>query len=121
MPMVAGVFGPVSATAVVDSDGTAAVTFQATGQQIKILNMSVVCSSAVLESTATVYKNQVGALYRLSATTAGSTGDNNADEVLLRDGERVFVVWTGADVGATATATISGEASVNGGGFRAMV
>ena len=119
--MLAGVFGPVSAEAVVDADGTASVQFQATGQELRITNLSVVCSSAVLESAATVYKNQVGALYRISATTAGSTGDNNDDAVVLRDGERIFVVWTGADVGATATATISGEASVNGRGFRAVV
>lgn len=114
------IFGPVFASVVLDASGAGSVSFQATGQSMEIRNMSVRVSTTSAESTATVYKNQIGAAYQLSATQSGSTGDNNADPIPLTDGEKIIIEWTGGDVGATATATISGVASVTGGGFRAV-
>lgn len=116
----AGLFGPVSASVVLDASGGGFVSFQATDKKLEINNLSVIVGSNVKESTANVYKGQVGALYRLSGSYAGSTGDSNNDTIYLNQGERIIVVWTGGDVGATATATISGWSSVPDGGFRAV-
>ena len=116
----AGKFGPIFARATLSAAGYGAVQFQATDKKLEINNLSVICSSNVLESIATVYKGQIGALYRLSGSYAGSTGDSNTDKILLDQGESIYVVWTGGDVGAVATATISGWASTPGRGFRAV-
>jgi hypothetical protein len=116
----AGLFGPVYASAVIDASGYAAVSFQATDKKLEINNLSVVVSTHVKEALATVYKGQIGALYRISGSYAGSSGDSNSDTIYLNQGETIYVVWTGGDVGATATATISGWASVPDGGFRAV-
>jgi hypothetical protein len=116
----AGLFGPVSASTILDASGTGSVRFQATDKKLEINNLSVIVSTAVNEAIATVYKGQIGSLYRLSGSFAGSTGDSNNDTIYLNQGESINVVWTGGDVGATATATISGWASVPDGGFRAI-
>lgn len=116
----AGLFGPQYASVVMDANGYAAVQFQAQGQKLEITNLSVRASSAINEATATVYKGNIGQLYRLSGTFAGSSGDSNNDTIYLNDGERIYVVWEGGDVGATAIATISGWASVPNRGFRAV-
>jgi hypothetical protein len=116
----AGLFGPISSTVVLDASGNGALQFQAAGVKMEINNLSVRVSTAVNEATATVYKGQIGALYRLSGSYAGSTGDSNNDVIRLNDGERIWVVWTDGDAGATATATISGWQSVPGRGFRAV-
>lgn len=116
----AGLFGPLYASATLSAAGTAMVSFQATDKKLEINNISVICSSNVKESIANVYKGQVGTLYRISGSYAGSTGDSNNDTVYLNQGETVYIVWTGGDVGATATATISGWSSVPDRGFRAI-
>lgn len=113
-------FGPIFQTATLGAGGTGTVSFQATDKPLRITNISVRVSTNVVEATAEVYKSQVGALYRLSGTFAGSSGDNNSDPIDLYPGERVYVVWTGGDVGAIATATFSGLQIVPGGGFRAL-
>jgi hypothetical protein len=116
----AGRFGPVFARTTLDAQGTGAVQFQATDKKLEITNLSVICSTADEESIATVYKGQIGELYRLSGSYAGSTGDSNNDKIYLDQGESIYVVWTGGDAGAIATATISGWSSVPGRGFRAV-
>jgi hypothetical protein len=116
----AGLFGPLSASVTLAAGGIGSVRFQATDKKLEINNLSVICSTAVNEATATVYKGQVGTLYRLSGSYAGSTGDSNSDIIRLNQGECIYVVWDGGDVGAIATATISGWASVPDGGFRAV-
>ena len=116
----AGLYGPISATVTINGAGYGFVRFQATDKKLQITNLSVSVSTAVEEATATVYKNQIGSLYRLSGSYAGSSGDSNNDTVYLNQGESMYVVWTGGDAGAIATATISGWASVPDGGFRAV-
>lgn len=116
----AGLFGPVSASVVLGAGGTGYVRFQATDKKLEITNLSVSVSTAVNEAIATVYKGQIGSLYRLSGSYAGSTGDSNNDTIYLNQGEAIYVVWDNGDVGATATATISGWSSVPDGGFRAV-
>lgn len=113
-------FGPLSMQITLDGTGMGALRFAPSNAQWDITNVSVKCSTNVLEATATVYKGQIGDLYRVSATYAGSTGDyDNMDAPLhLNDGECIYIVWTGGDVGCTATATVSGTQTVNNGGFR---
>lgn len=114
-------FGPLFATVTLDGAGSGAVRFAPAGEQWEVLNISVKCSTAVNESTAQVYIGQIGQLYRHSGTYAGSTGDNNTLEqpIILTDGQPLYVAWTGGDVGATATATLSGNRTVPNRGFRA--
>lgn len=114
-------FGPISGQVVLDSTGGGALRFAPAGEEWDVQNLSVRASSAVKEATADVYIGQVGSIYRHSGTYAGSSGDNNTLEtpIHLQDGSPIFVVWTGGDVGATATATVSGQKSVPGRGFRA--
>jgi hypothetical protein len=116
----AGLFGPIPATTVLGVGGTGVVSFQATDKKLEINNLSVQVSSHINEAIATVYKGQIGALYKLSSTYSGSSGDNNSDTIYLNQGEKIYVQWVGGDVGATATATISGWSSVPDGGFRAV-
>lgn len=116
----ATLFGPISQTVILDASGAGSVRFQAVGKKIEINNTSVSVGSAVNEAIATIYKGQIGSLYRLSGSYAGSTGDSNNDVIRLDDGESIYVVWEGGDVGALATATISGWASVPDRGFRAI-
>lgn len=120
MTMVSGVFGPVFSSVVLDGNGMGVVSFQATGQQVVVNNVSVSVTSSTNEATFTLYKNQVGPAYRHSGSFSGSSGDNNADIIPLRDGETIIGVWTGGDAGATASMTVSGTASISGGGFRAV-
>lgn len=120
MTQVSAIFGPVFSSTTLDGSGGGLVTFQASGQQVAISNISVRVSSNTNEATFTLYRNQVGDAYRHSGSFSGSSGDNNGDIIPLSDGERIIGVWSGGDVGATATMTISGTASVSGGGFRAL-
>jgi len=116
----AGLFGPVSASVVLDGSGSGFVQFQATGEKLEINNTAVSANITTPEAIAKVYKNQIGQLYLIAGSYAGSTGDNNNDTIRLNDGDKLFVVWTGGAPGATAVATISGWASIPGRGFRAV-
>lgn len=116
-----GVLGPLPGSVTLDVTGGGALRFAPAGEQWDVFNISVICSSNTNEATATVYKGQVGAMYRLSGTYAGSSGDNNQMDtpIHLNDGEALYVVWEGGDSGAIATATITGTKSVVSRGFRA--
>jgi hypothetical protein len=118
--MQSQVVGPISSQVTLNAAGYGFVRFQAVGQNVQVTNMSSRCSTTVLEATGTVYKGQIGVPYRLSGTFTASSGDNNTDTIQLNDGEALFFEFTGGDVGAIGTVTISGTASVGSGGFRAM-
>lgn len=115
---VAGIFGPFPASTVLDSSGIGSVTLQAKGQKLQIISTRVKCSSAVKEAVARIYRGTQG--YEVEGSLAGSTGDTSDTVFYLNDGDVLTVVWTGGDVGATATAIFSGWASVPGSGFRAV-
>lgn len=116
------ILGPLNGMVVLGAGGYGALRFGPVGRTWDVTNVSVICSSAINEATCTIYKGQIGALYRNSGTYAGSSGDNNQMDVPLHleDGEAMYVVWEGGDVGATATAVISGTQSIPAGqgGFR---
>ncbi len=114
------IFGPVSASVVLDGSGNGTVSFQATGQNLVITNMSARCSTTTNEAVGTVYKGQIGQPYRLSGTFAASSGDSNADNIPMMDGDTIYFTFAGGDAGATGYVTISGTADIGSGGFRAM-
>lgn len=102
------------------SGNTATIRFGPYGESWHITRISVKCSTKVLESAATIYRGQIGDLYIQDVSYTGSTGDTSDTVHDLVDGENMYVVWTGADNGATATITISGTRSMPQGGFRAV-
>ena len=116
----AGAYGPLSASVVLDASGNGVVSFQATGVKLQINYTRVSVSTNTKEAIATIYKQQIGAAYQVEGSMAGSTGDTSDTVFYLNDGERIYVVWTGGDVGATATAVITGWSSVPDRGFRAV-
>lgn len=120
--MTTAQLGPLPGTVVLDGSGMGALRFAPVGTQWDITNISVQVSSAVNEATATIYIGQIGSMYRHSGTYAGSSGDNNTLEtpIHLNDGQPMYVVWTGGDAGATATATVSGIQTVPDRGFRSV-
>lgn len=108
MPQLTQVFNAYPMSITLDANGNGALMFQAVGSNVRINNRSVRVSTAVKQAIATTYRGQIGDAYRLDATNSGSTGDNATSAIELRDGECIYIVWTGGDVGATATATFSG-------------
>lgn len=116
----AGLYGPTFASVVLDANGNGRVRFQASGQKIQIISTRVSVSTNVKEAIATIYKGNIGATYQIEGSLAGSSGDTSDTNFYLNDGESIYIVWIGGDVGATATATVSGWASVPGRGFRAI-
>jgi hypothetical protein len=116
----AGLYGPFQQSVTLDANGNGTVRFQAQGQKIQIISTRVTCSTNVKEATATIYKGNIGQSYEIEGSMAGSTGDTSNTNFYLNDGDSLYVVWVGGDIGATATAIISGWASVPGRGFRAV-
>jgi hypothetical protein len=86
------------------------VQFQATGKNLRITNLYASVSSQTNQAVCTIYKGQVGPPWSINGTNSGSTGAPASGAITLLDGESIYVVWTGGDVGATATATFSGVA-----------
>lgn len=108
-------------TVVLDGSGNGTLRFAPAGTRWTIQNVSVRVSTAVNESVATIYKVQIGSLYRVSGSFAGSSGDNDPDtRLILEDGEPMFVQWIGGDAGATATAIIRGRQEIPARGFRVV-
>src|SRR4051812_24479141 len=108
MPQLPQVFNAYPMNVTLDSNGNGAIQFQAVGCNARITNRSVRTSTAVKQAIASTYLGQIGDNYRIDATNSGSTGDNVTSAIELRDGESLYVVWTGGDAGATAYATFSG-------------
>ena len=108
MPKVSGRFGPYPVSVVLDGSGTGTVSFQATGNHVRITNLYVAVSTTTAQARCVAYKGQTGAAYAIGSTNSGSTGASAGGNIDLLDGETVYVVWTGGDSGATATATFSG-------------
>jgi len=110
MPQVSDTFSAYPVSVVLDGSGNGTVRFQATGKNIRITNLYVAVSTATLQAKCTMYKGQIAASSAIKTTNSGSTGSSATGNIALFDGEAVYVVWTGGDPGATATATFSGSA-----------
>lgn len=108
-----------SAQVIVAPSGIAAVVFSPHGEAWEVNRLTVKVSTAVLEAEASYYLGPVSDQNLQEATMAGSSGDTTDIAITMVDGDQLTVQWTGADVGATATATLRGFRSVPSGGFRA--
>lgn len=116
----AGLYGPYQSSTILDTNGNGSVRIAATGQKVQITSTRVTVSTSTNEAIATIYKNAIGQQYEIEGSLSGSTGDTSDTTFYLNDGDSLYVVWTGGDAGATATAIVSGWASVPGRGFRAI-
>lgn len=108
MPQTSSVFGPISATATV-AGNTATVTFQAVGGPKRITNLFANVSTAVLQAQCSIYVGFISTGSRVYVSQSGSTGFSARGNIDLTDGQILYVVWTNADNGATATATFTGH------------
>lgn len=108
MPKTPDVFGPISAETTV-AGNTATVSFQAVGGAKRITNLFARVSTSVLQSTCSLYVGVVSDLKRVYVSQSGSTGFTARGNIDLQDGEILYVVWSGADNGATALATFTGH------------
>ena len=105
----------------VDGSGNATLQFRPSGEEWVVTAISVNVSTQTLEAQARVYRGQIGDAYYVDGSISGSTGDTSDTQHELKDGEPLYVVWTGADIGAIVSATIRGRASqFSPGGFRAV-
>lgn len=103
----------------VGADGTATLMFAPHGENWEVNRLTVKVSTRVLESKASYYLTNIGDQYLQEETYSGSSGDTTDTSLFLTDGDPLWVKWTGADIGAVATATLRGWRSAPAGGFRA--
>jgi hypothetical protein len=109
MPQLSGNFGPIPSQVVLDANGSGTVAFQPNGNNARITTLFVKVSTSVKQAAVTIYKGQVSDTNIVGNTNSGSTGAPAFGNIDLFDGETLYVVWTGGDVGATATATFVGQ------------
>jgi hypothetical protein len=108
MPKVSDNYGPIYQTVTLNGAGFGGVSFQAVGSAIRVSNIFFKVATAAAQATCTIYKGQVADGNNVFLSNNGSTGGNAKGNVDLFDGETLWVVWTGGDPGALATATFSG-------------
>lgn len=116
----AAMWGPYSGAVTLDASGNGYVTFQARGEKVEITSLRVFASTNTKEALVNIYKGSTGTGSQIEGTLSGSSGDTTDTHFYLMDGEQIFVVWTGGDAGATATAVASGWSSTPRRGFRAI-
>jgi hypothetical protein len=109
MPQLTGNFGPIPSQVVLDGTGAGTVSFQPNGNNARITTLFVKVATSVKQAVVTIYKGQVSDSNIVGNTNSGSTGAPAFGNIDLFDGETLYVVWTGGDAGATATATFVGQ------------
>ncbi len=113
-----------TASVTLDANGFGAVQFSFNNAARTEINMvNVRATSAVLEAQCRMYRNVVDDSHLVAAGTfSGSSGDTASGDPPIRlfNGDRLIIVWAGGDVGAIATATIQGQATLVQRGFRAI-
>lgn len=109
MPQLTDQFGPIYQSVVLNGSGGGTVTFQPNGKNARITTLFVKASTSVLQAQVALYKGVVADSTIVGSTVSGSTGAPAFGNIDLQDGETLFVVWTGGDAGATATATFVGH------------
>ncbi len=102
-------FGPIPLPTTLDGSGNGIVSFQATGDHVRITNLFVKVSTQTNQAVCTIYKGQIGDNYVLGNTNSGSTGQSIGGNIDLLDGETLYISWVGGDAGSTATATVTGS------------
>jgi hypothetical protein len=107
-------FGPIYQSVVLDGSGYGAVSFQATGSNIRLTNVFFnvaplpPATAITNQAVCNIYKGQIAPGNIVLNSNSGSTGARAGGNLDLFDGETCYVVWTGGDAGATATATFTG-------------
>jgi len=98
---------PLRATA--DASGTATVsTGGVPPWKVWRITRTSVTTTSVARTTATLYRNSISAANVIDSAAISGNNDTSDTVYEIRSGEQLIVVWTGADVGASCTATISG-------------
>jgi hypothetical protein len=110
MPTLSDRFSAYPASVTLDGSGNGTLRFQATGKAIAITNLYASVATQTSQAKCTIYKGQIGPQWAINTTNSGSTGSSAHGNIELLDGEAVYVVWTGGDAGAIATATFTGYA-----------
>lgn len=105
-----GPFGPISIQTQLNGAGNGNVSFQANGRNARLTRVVVAVATSVKQASVAVYKGQIGTSNFLGTIVSGSTGGLASGQIDLTDGQTVYVVWTGGDANAIATATFSGNA-----------
>lgn len=108
MPQLTARFGPIPASVTLDGSGNGTATFQPNGSNARITNLFVKVATAVNQAVCTIYRGQIGDMYAINTTQSGSTGAAATGIIDVQDGETLYIVWTGGDPGAIATATLIG-------------
>jgi hypothetical protein len=109
MPQVTDQFGPYPVSAVLNASGSGTATFQPNGSNVRITNLFVKVSTSVNQAVVTLYRGSVADSNAIGNTQSGSTGSIATGSIDLHDGETLYIVWTGGDVGASAIATLTGH------------
>jgi hypothetical protein len=109
MPQLPGNFGSIPSSVVLSGAGSGTVTFQPNGHNARITTLFVKVSTSVAQAKCSIYKGQISDSNIVGLTVSGSTGAPAFGNIDLVDGETLYVVWTGGDAGATATATFTGH------------
>lgn len=104
-----------SVDAALDSEGNGTAKLGPTGPQESWspTNVSVICSTNVSEAVCKVYVGPTATNpFFKDITVDGSTGDaTDKCNVPVPKGSFIWAVWTGGDVGATATLNVDGTKS----------
>lgn len=91
-----------------DATGAGQVALASPGAVEWVVTLQTVATStAVKVPTAIVYRGFVAQANQVEGSYTGSN-DASDTRIVLQPGEQIICVWTGGDVGATATYTIQG-------------
>lgn len=107
MPQLPANWGPIPLQVTLDGSGNGTVTFQPNGTDARVKNLYVMVSTQTAQAVVTIYRGQLN--IPLATIPSGSTGGSATGNIDLRDGEILYIVWTGGDAGATAKATLTGN------------
>ena len=94
-----------------DATGAGTVTLQPSGLETwNLTRYAVHTTTNVLEPTAILYVGSVAAVNILDSTYTGS-GDSGDTDQQINPAQPLLCVWSGGDVGATATLSVFGTKS----------
>lgn len=109
MPRLPKNFDAYPVQIVLDSNGAGTVQFQPNGSHINVTRLYVQVATTVKQASVTLYKGSVSPANAIGTIVSGSTGGLATGQIYVQDGQILYVVWSGGDAGATATATFSGN------------
>lgn len=110
MPQISDRFGPLQYQVTLDASGNGTISWQPNGKNARVTNLFAKTSTIVLQANCTVYLGQIADGRAINLTNSGSTGAAASGQIDVQDGETLYVVWRGGDVGAIATVTLVGVA-----------